>query len=379
MKNGKIVILQVLGGLNLGGAESRVMDLVRHIGDLDITYAFLLHTGSGDYYEQEAKALGCEIYRVPRFKFLNIGSYKRALENFFASHPEIDIVQGHMTSTAAIYLPIAKKYGKITIAHARSAGVDKGLKGWLTNYLRRNLPQKTDYMWACSTEAGKAVYGEDNYSKGLVKVIPNAIDTSEFKIDNCDGNRIEEYKVKYGLNGHYVVGHVGSFRYAKNHEFLLDIFSELLKEKPDAILLLVGAGELMETVKEKVGRLGIADKVVFAGNHGDVNNFYQLMDIVIFPSHYEGLPGTIVETQAAGKKALISENITKDVGVTKLVRYKSLDDSAASWSKEALSYDAESCETQEDAINVLASNGFDVNGQIRMLLNEYKDMLESRA
>lgn len=377
MKNGKIVVLQVLGGLNLGGAESRVMDLTRRLGDTDIEYAFLLHTKGGDFYEKEAKSLACDIYRLPRFKFFNIFSYKKAVDEFFRQHPEIDIVQGHMTSTASIYLPIARKYNKITIAHARSAGVDKGIKGVLTNMLRRHLPRKTDYMWSCSTEAAISVYGQANYDAGRVYVLPNAIDTERFKSSSCDRDVINGYKTKYGLNDAFVVGHVGSFRYAKNHDFLLDIFSEFIKLKPNAKLLLVGDGELVDTIKQKSEMLGLTDKVIFAGNHGDVNNFYQLMDVVLFPSHYEGLPGTIVESQAAGVRALISSNITRDVGVTNLVRYKDLSDGAMSFAKELMDYCSAKVVSPDESIDILKYKGFDVDGQVTLLEAKYKNMIST--
>ena len=161
--DGKITVLQVLGGLNVGGAESRIMDILRHIDRDRVQYAFLLHSEGPDFYEEEAKSLGCPVYRVPRFKLYNMLSYKKAMKRFFLEHPEIDIVQGHITSSAAIYLPIAKKCGiKVTIAHTRSAGVDKDLRGFLTLMLTKHLDRKCDYMWACSTEAAIAVYGKEN-------------------------------------------------------------------------------------------------------------------------------------------------------------------------------------------------------------------------
>ena len=93
MKDGKIVVLQVLGGLNVGGAESRIMDILRNIDRDKIQYDFLLHSLGPDAYEEEAKSLGANIYRVPRFNLVNTPAYKKAMKAFFSSHPEIDIVQ----------------------------------------------------------------------------------------------------------------------------------------------------------------------------------------------------------------------------------------------------------------------------------------------
>lgn len=386
----RIVVLQVLSGLELGGAESRVMDLCRQMKDTEVQYAFLLHDKGPDFYEEEAKMLGCPVYRVPRFRLYNYAAYKRALKQFFSDHPEINIVQGHMTSTAAIYLPIAKKCGvQATIAHARSAGVDPGLKGKVTKLLRRNLAKKTDYMWACSTEAAKAVYGEELYQNGKVKVLPNAIDVEKYVPSEHRKETGRKLREKYHLKDRLVIGHVGSFRYAKNHEFLLQVFAEIRKQQENAVLLLVGEGELMDAVKKQAKMLGISEYVVFAGRQSRPEEYYQAMDLVIFPSRYEGLPGTIVEAQAAELPCVISDAVTRDVGITELADYESLKRSPAEWATIALAHYEEMEQRKQkgfDQMNqrqvwqrpaeILKANGFDVKTQALQLRKLYQDMME---
>ena len=156
-----IRILHVLGGLSLGGAESRIMDLYRQIDRQKIQFDFLVHSQAKEHFDEEIEAMGGRIYRVPRFRVYNWFSYKRALKRFFKAHHAFRAVHGHMTSTAAIYLPIAKKAGvPIAIGHARSAGVSGGVKGILTKWMRRPLKRRADYCLACSKEAGEAVYGK---------------------------------------------------------------------------------------------------------------------------------------------------------------------------------------------------------------------------
>ena len=389
----KIVVLQVLSCLELGGAESRVMDLCRQMHHSDIQYAFLLHDKGPDYYEEEAKRLDCPIYRVPRFRFLNYFSYKKALKTFFKEHPEINIVQGHMTSTASIYLPIAKKCGvKATISHVRSAGVDPGMKGKLTNLLRKNLDHKTDYMWACSIEAAKAVYGEQHLNNHEVRVIPNAIDVDKYVPSESLKEAGRKIREKYGMEGKLVIGHVGRFHYAKNHEFLLNVFAEIVKQREDAVLLLVGEGSLMEDVKKQAEGLNISDKVIFAGRQSAPEQFYQAMDLLIFPSRYEGLPGTIVEAQAAELPCIVSDSVTRDVQVTELADYESLNRSPAEWAAIALAHYEEMSYRKrkgfdrsdnrnvwQSPADILKANGFDVCTQAEQLKNIYREMIEVHA
>ena len=179
-----IRVLHVLGGLSIGGAESRIMDLYRNMDRKKIQFDFLIHTTEKQHFEEEVTKLGGKIYRVPRFKVYNWFSYEKALKQFFSHHKEFRAVHGHMTSTASIYLPIAKKAGiPITIAHSRSAGVDGGIKGVVTKILRRSLKHKADYCLACSKEAGEAVFGKKWVEQGKVQVIPNAIETEKYVYD----------------------------------------------------------------------------------------------------------------------------------------------------------------------------------------------------
>ena len=148
-------MLQVLGGTSLGGAESRVMDSYRHLDRSRIQFDFCVHSQEEGFFDKEIESLGGHIYRVPRFQVVNWLAYRNAWKDLFREHPGYVAVHGHMTSTASIYLPIAKAAGvPLTIAHARSAGVDPGLKGVMTRFLRRNLGKKADVCLTCSRLAG---------------------------------------------------------------------------------------------------------------------------------------------------------------------------------------------------------------------------------
>ena len=243
-----IRVLHVLGTTNLGGAESRIMELYRCIDRRKVQFDFLVHSAKEEHFDKEILALGGNVYRIPRFKIYNWFHYKKALKHFFAEHKEFRAVHGHMTSTASIYLPIAKKAGvPITLAHARSAGVPGGLKGILTKWLRSSLKKKTDYCLACSKEAGEAVFGKKWSDKGRVEVIPNAIAAKKYVYDESIRNAM---RAELGVEDKLVIGHVGSFREPKNHVFLIQIFAEIYKKRPDAVLLLLGEGALMEQIKK---------------------------------------------------------------------------------------------------------------------------------
>jgi len=361
-------VLHVLGGTNLGGAESRIMDLYRHIDRERVQFDFLVHSAEEGYFDKEITKLGGRIYRVPRFRLYNYFSYRRACKKFFDEHHVFGVIQGHMTSTASIYLPLAKKAGiPVAVAHARSAGVDKGMKGTVTGWLRKNLHKKADYLFTCSEIAGISVFGKKAVESGRTIFIPNAINCSDFAYD--EGKR-EYLRKELGLKGLYVIGHVGRFHYAKNHEYLLRVFAELLKKgNKDYRLLLIGEGEGMSSAKQLAAELQIEDKVMFAGNKANVYDYYQAMDYFVYPSRYEGLPGTVVEAQTAGLRCLMSDTICEEVAVTDLVMTMSIEEAPQVW--------AEVIQNTEDysrisCLQEMQEAGFDVNAQAQIMQNFYE-------
>lgn len=374
-------VLHVLGGLSLGGAESRIMDIYRKTDRDKLQFDFLVHqngiTGRNqgvrepEFYDEEIHALGGRVFVLPKFKLYNYFTYRRAVKHFFASHHDFSVVQGHMTSTAAIYLPLAGKAGvPITVAHARSAGVDKGMKGKITRWLRRSLLKKADYCFACSKEAGIAVFGQEWQDSGKDFLFPNAIDAEKF-IFNPEKRR--ELRKALGIENCYVIGHVGRFHYAKNHEFLAAIFSclheKMKRQGRRAVLLLLGEGSGMEAVKEQVEMLGLTKDVLFMGNKKNVEDYYQVMDYFVFPSRFEGLPGTVVEAQAAGLRCILSDTITPEVGISSLVHFESIGKSPAIWADYIMAHESYQ---REDMHATITEAGFDVKKQAVRLEEFYR-------
>lgn len=365
-----IRVLHVLGGTGLGGAESRIMDLYRQMDRQEIQFDFLVHSSAVNcfredaperepqFYDEEIRKLGGRIYVLPKFRVYNYFTYKRAIKNFFREHHEFRVVQGHMTSTAGIYLPIAKKCGvPVTVAHSRNAGVAKGAKGIATRFFRRNLVQKADYCFACSELAGKDVFGEEAMRQGRVKIIHNAVDAGKFTYNPQKRNEVRD---RLGLSEQLVIGHVGRFDYQKNHSFLIDIFAKLCEFRQDAVLILLGEGSGMENIREKCRALGIAEKVKFLGNQKRPEDYYQAMDTFLLPSFFEGLPGVLVEAQAAGLRCFVSDTVTREAKATELVTYLSIERPAGDWAKiiaASASYKrCDTCQMMRDA-------GFDVATQ----------------
>ena len=375
-----IRVLQVLGSTNLGGAESRMMDIYRHIDRERIQFDFLITEGNSGHFTPEIESLGGHVYTVPAYRVYNHKQYIEAVRTFFEEHKGYKAVHGHMTSTAAIYLPIAKKSGvPLTIAHARSAGVDSGIKGKVTKLLRKHLSDRCDMMLACSDLAAIAVFGEESYADGRVKIIPNAIAPDDYRIDEIARAGIRK---DLQVDDKFVIGHVGRFHEAKNHGFLLESFAEFVKLRQDAVLVIVGDGALRAQIEEKIHELKLEGKVILTGNKSPVAPYYQTFDVFLFPSLFEGMPGTVVEAQAACVKSLISDAITRQVKVTDLVEFYSLSQTAAEWASKLYSMYGdmpvdriwqERMADADDIMRIMSDTDVNVNKQVEYYTSLYEE------
>lgn len=185
---------------------------------------------------------------------------------------------------------------------------------------------------ACGPEAGAYLYGKHMFKKRGI-ILNNGIDLSKYSFDETVR---EEKRRELGVEGCPVLGHVGRLNYVKNHKFLLDVFAEVLKLRPDARLVIVGEGEERERIEEKAKNLGITDKVILTGVRRDVYDLLEAMDVFVFPSLYEGLPVTLIEAQATKLPCLISDTVSEYAKQNDNVEYISLSASPQEWAQRVL-------------------------------------------
>jgi glycosyltransferase involved in cell wall biosynthesis len=101
--------------------------------------------------------------------------------------------------------------------------------------------------------------------------------------------------------------------------------------------LLIGRGELEADVKKLVASKNLTDSVIFLGVRNDVPDLLNAMDVFLLPSRFEGLPVTLVEVQANGLSAFVSDTITNEIKIGHHLNYISLSESPESWAKKLLS------------------------------------------
>lgn len=326
-------ILQVGLGNNPGGVEAFVMNYYRELSGQGISFDFVCMYEK-IAYEEEIKSLGGRIFYVPNVKkdyFGYVKQLRRVLEQ-----EKYDAVHVNMLSAANIVpLRLAKEAGvKKVIAHSHNASAPGLVRKLMDKWNRPKISRYATVKLACGEAAGRWLFGDTAFENGEITLISNAIDVEKYSFSM---EKREKLRRELGLPGKFVIGHVGRFDLQKNHEGLIDLFHEIVKREPQAVLCLVGDGGLRPQIEKKVQEKGLGKNVVFAGVRPDVEAFLSVFDVFLFPSLFEGLPFTLLEAQASGLPCVISDTITGEAAVIKeRVKALSLSAPAGRWAEAVL-------------------------------------------
>lgn len=363
-----IRILHVIGIMNRGGAETMIMNLYRHIDRNKVQFDFVENSSEPAAFDDEILNLGGRIYRCPHYNGKNHFTYVKWWNSFFKVHlQEYPIVHGHLGSTAAIYLSIAKKYGAYTIAHSHSSGTDHSFRSYLYRIISYNTRNVADYFFACSEAAGKDRFGSNVIYGDHYAILNNAIDVIRFSYNSFVRKTVRD-ELGFGQN-HLVLGHIGRYTKEKNHEFILKIFHKLKTLDHGAKLLMIGDGPLHAQIVQLAENLGISADIVFTGVRSDVDRLVQAMDVFVFPSLYEGLPVTMVEAQASGLPCLISDKVPAECVLTKgLVEILPLSTTPDKWTEKILNMRNL---PRVDRSAEIVAHGFDINSEAVKLQEFY--------
>ena len=172
---------------------------------------------------------------------------------------------------------------------------------------------------------------------------------------------------------YYFFSHLG-VNMQKNHRFLLEIFWELKKHERDAVLLIVGGGELEETLKIQADELGIGESVIFTGMRKDVENMLQAMDCFVFTSIHEGLGMALIEAQAAGLYCIASDEVPEETKMSDNIEYMCLSDLPQKWAQRVLQIKAQTAERRtlsEEAVKRIKERGYDISTEADKLREMY--------
>lgn len=362
----KVKVLHILGGMGRGGAPSFIINNLERIDDDKVQFDFLVRKDNCAF-DDILKKHKSHLYIVPEFPAKLIGNLVKTYRVFKQHGKEYDAI--HIHANALYYvLPsfLAKLFGiKKIILHSHNTQSNVSRFQLLHHINKLFVSFYANKFLACGEDAGKWMFGNKQF-----EVINNAVDVSKYSFNTASRSSIRK---EFGISDTaVVVGNVGRFEEVKNHRFIIDVFYEYIRKNPDSHLLLPGEGTLLNEMKHKVKSLGISNKVTFTGSRGDIDKIYSAMDVILMPSHYEGLPFVLIEAQCAGLKCLISENVTEECIITDLCYCESLSKDAVHWSNRLQAIVKEKCDRNIYNL-IVKSKGYDIHETARRLTDIYTE------
>lgn len=346
----KIRIIQFILTFGVGGAENIAKQYCELI-DRDKFEVLVIAVGNQhSYHDLELKERNVNVVYLNEIidrKFCKIpSSFHKALR--YLCRPLLlkkvindfnpEIIHYHLPCSKLLVQARPKENVKIFLTVHSDPKYFWGEKSqWKNDYKSTlKLAQKYDFTFiALHNEMKKAIDEKwFNSVRHNTIILNNGIDLTRF--ENLPSKKDILCELEIPENS-FVIGHVGSLINVKNHDFLIDVFFELKKQRQNAILLLAGDGVNRTIIEEKVKRLGLDDSVKFLGIRSDIPKIMKSFDVLVFPSYTEGISLTLIEAQALGVKCVISDTIPKsNVISTNLVNFLSLKDTPKIWAMNVL-------------------------------------------
>lgn len=352
-------VLQVFASLDRGGAEQVVLEWYKQIDRRQVQFDFVAYERSEPYaLEEVLTSLGARIYKVPYPWGRGFWKSVRAWRELLRDHPEWRVIHAHYTATSPLIFALGRLQDRRCIAHGhasnRSLQWPLHLLGFLLS--SRNL--------ACSSESQRRLFHPMKADS-----FPNAVSVKAFAFDPEGRAAVRDEVGERGL----LLGHVGRFSAEKNHLFLLEIFAEISKLRPDARLVLVGQGALETEAKQRAASLGIAGKVHFLGVRDDVPSIMSALDLLIMPSLFEGMPITMLEAQTSGLPCLVSDVVSEDSRIPGVgdVQMMPLSASPSAWARRALEMLDEEPRDRAAAAEKVKGSPYDIETSAQRLLEVY--------
>ena len=367
-----IKVMHYVSKMDRAGQETFIMNLFRNIDRRMVQFDFLCTSNGEGEYDAEIVGLGGKIEHI---KLNRINGKLKQLDNMMILYnylreksDEYQIFHIHTqhamdafcsalaAKVAGVKMVIVHSHNTSTMYHMRA---HKLFKAFL-----KMLPIE---RFACYVAAGNWMFGKSKF-----QVVNNGIDIKKF----CYDSQIrQEVRNELGLNGKYVIGHVGRFNKQKNHSIIIEIFKKLHQKMPESELILVGKGELLDEIRDKIKQNNLEEFVLMLGVREDVNRLYQGMDLFLFPSYFEGLPVVLVEAQMSDLTCLISDSITREIDITSEIYRMSISTEAEKWTEKIMLL-AGINRNRQDVTERIREKGYDMQSEAEKIMKFYTKALE---
>ena len=344
------------------GTTAVVCNIINSLCDKNCVFD-VVSINSNDDYKRFIESKGGSFFVANR-SFGKLFQYIRTIRSIIKKQ-KYDAIHIHGNSHTLVLELLACRFSKVKniLVHAHSTSCKNRFVHWALSPLFFAL---CGIKIACGESAGRFMYGRRRFL-----IIKNGIDINRFTFSVENRSNIRN---SFNINRETIVlGHVGSFSLVKNHAFLIDILSALSSSDQKYVLMLVGEGKLMETIKRKTIEKHLESNVIFCGSVDNVFDYLSSMDFLLMPSLFEGFPLSLVEAQANGLNCLVSSNVPHEVNLTGNISFLPIDQGESLWAKEIQKCSSYNRNTNSiNAVNCIKREGFDIRTEALKLLEYYR-------
>lgn len=289
----KIRVLQLIEGLNLGGAETKLLELVAHM-DRDRFETTVCSLGLGDRIREEFEKLGVEFVTLARLRRVDLGLVFKVAR--LIRRKNIDVVM-----TTLFYADVLGALaGVLAKPRAVFSWETVSAPEWLLK--RRVIAYRfamrfCDHVISVSHATAKWLIEKRGVPADKVVVIPYGVDLNLY---NPGGN--PALRTNLGIEPDVpVVGVVARLHPQKGHRYLIEAAPAIVAQCPDTKFVFVGDGDLRQELENMVQTARLTDSFMFLGFRKDVKDLMRMFDVFCLPSLYEGLPNVVLEAMATAK------------------------------------------------------------------------------
>ena len=342
------------------------MEYYRHIDRSKVQFDFICDSDSQAIPYEEIERLGGRVYEIAPYQ--NI--VKNMLDMYIICKKNKYPIMHAYNSTMNLFPMIVAKFAGIPVRITESLSMAHAndRKTVLKKILRPMSRLFATHFMSCGEDCGRWQFGDDFFDAGKVDVFKTAINT-EFNSYDEKIRRIT--REKYGWKDKIVIGHIGRFTAQKNSIRLIDIFVAIAKKEPQAVLCLIGDGELKEDIFSRIKEHGIEKRVNYLGRREDIQQFYNAMDCFLLPSLYEGLPVVGLEAESCGLPMFFSTEVTKEANACELGHFIDLAADDDVWAEKVLRVCKTNIPSRRSYAKEVAEAGFDSYFEAMRLGNYY--------
>lgn len=372
----KVIHMAPLGS----GGISKLTVTINELIEDNIQFDYLVFRNKKEFLEERAISLGGkkQVIDVADIKndFLKFFIKMKAMVDLF-KREQYDVVHVDASTPYDVMVAVAAKIAGVSTVVMHSHNDDfqskKPLRDALIPVYKLLMKAVVTDYFTISEKSAEFMFPKSVYTKGKYVLVKNGIDAKQYVYNEKVRIKIRD---ELGIQDKVVVGHVGRFVYQKNHDFILEAFAEFHRRCANSVLLLVGEGELLQRIQDKVKNMGIADSVIFYGVTYDIPGILQAMDMFIFPSRFEGLGIVAIEAQATGLPTICADTIVDEVNITpKFIRVHgwNLDD----WANQMLEVLPDRDNRSDYRVEVTKA-GYDIRTTVKQLEQFYKNTVSKR-